>query len=174
MKIKPRLIIGLGNPGSQYQKTYHNIGVSFIDCLKKMPPISNPKLLISKVFMNQSGGFIRTAIRKYGARPEELLIVHDDSDIELGKYKFSFGRSSAGHKGIQSIINSLDTKNFWRLRIGIRREASQTAAKSKHKDFCAAPRLKASEMVLKKINRQDAAILNQTIEQACLKLKQLF
>jgi len=90
--------------------------------------------------MNQSGRFVKNTLKALKYKPEELLIVHDDSDIELGKYKISFGRGAAGHKGVQSIIDELKAfakggsppkadaplehatggKNFWRIRIGIR------------------------------------------------------
>ncbi|MEK7114725.1 MAG: aminoacyl-tRNA hydrolase, partial [Patescibacteria group bacterium] len=119
MEVKPRLIIGLGNPGKEYEKTYHNAGFLFVDYLiNSQLPITNYKLLKTDVYMNQSGNFVKKTLKKYKIKPEEILIVHDDSDIELGKYKISFGRGSAGHNGVQSIIDALKTKNFWRLRIG--------------------------------------------------------
>ena len=121
-KVNPReikLIIGLGNPGKEYEKTYHNVGFLAIDFLAKNLPIA--KLVKSGSYMNQSGLFVAKASKKYGAKSDQIMIIHDDADIELGKYKISFGRGSAGHRGIDSIIKSLGTKNFWRLRIGIRK-----------------------------------------------------
>lgn len=106
--------------------------------------------------MNQSGNFVKAALKKYKIKPEEILIAHDDSDIELGKYKISFGRGSAGHNGVQSIIDALKTKNFWRLRIGI---------------GCELTRTKAIDLVLKKINKKDFEILSQEFKkiEICLK-----
>ncbi len=168
MKIK--LIIGLGNPDSQYASTYHNAGILAINYLIGSQPSGfDCRLLKSDVYMNQSGNFVRQALKKYSAKggsasrrrrgsplaaggkikPEEILIVHDDSDIELGKYKFSFGRGSAGHKGVESVIKTLKTKNFWRLRIGIRPKASK---------------IKAEKFVLKKITKKDLAILNEAFQ----------
>jgi len=92
--------------------------------------------------MNESGKAVKEAVKYFRAKPEEILIIHDDSDIELGKYKISFGRGSAGHQGVESIIKSLGTKNFWRLRIGIRRTK----------------RKKAGEFVLKKITPADKLV----------------
>ena len=86
--------------------------------------------------MNRSGAFVEKTLNKHKIKPEELIVVHDDSDIELGKYKISFGRGSAGHNGVQSIINTLKTKDFWRLRIGIGKISDQ--------------KTKAEEFVLKK------------------------
>lgn len=147
MKIKPRLIIGLGNPGKEYQQTYHNAGFLVIDFWAKKPFIV--KLLKSDTYMNQAGSFVTKAIKKHGVKPEELLVIHDDSDIELGKYKLCFGRGSAGHRGVDSIIKSLGTKNFWRLRIGIRKVSGK----------------KAEEFVLKKINKKDLEILFEVFKE---------
>lgn len=165
--VKPRLIIGLGNPDKEYEKTYHNVGFLAIDFLIKnlqVTSILNSKssILKSEVYMNESGSFVRKIIKQNNIKPEELLIIHDDSDIKIGEYKLSFGRSSAGHRGVQSIIDALKTKNFWRLRIGIRKAAS---GKRQEK------RLKASDLVLKKISKTDMETLNKTFKDflKCLK-----
>lgn len=142
-----KLIIGLGNPGKEYQKTYHNAGFLAIDFWAKKPFLV--KLLKSDAYMNQSGSFVSKAIKKNGLKTEELLVIHDDSDIELGKYKLCFGRGSAGHQGVASIIKSLVTKDFWRLRIGIRK----------------IPGKKAEEFVLKKINKKDLEILFEVFKE---------
>ncbi len=126
-----KLIIGLGNPGEDYQNTNHNIGLMAVDFMGKG--------MKSEVYMNKSGEFVRQEIKKAKVKPENLLVIHDDSDIELGKYKLSFGRSSAGHRGVQNIIDQLRTDKFWRLRIGIR-PATEKA------------RTKAEDLVLKKIS----------------------
>lgn len=162
-KIKP--IIGLGNPDKEHENTYHNAGFLFIEYLKeKKPAISNfpaspagRQFLISKssVFMNASGGFVKKALQKTGARPEELLLVHDDSDLALGNFKFSFGRGSAGHKGVESVIRALGTKNFWRLRIGIRPIGPIGLIGQIR-------RKKAGDFVLKKISKKDKKVLEKT------------
>lgn len=184
MKLQDiKVIIGLGNPDKEYEKTYHNVGFLFIDYLLKsrnycqraighceeqsdeatsldcFAPLAMTPLLKSDTHMNQSGTFVRLALKKYKARPEEILIIHDDSDIELKKYKFSFGRGSAGHKGVESIIKALKTKNFWRLRIGIRQE--ERGKRKEERD-----RIKAEEFVLKKINKKDLAVFNKVLEEA--------
>jgi PTH1 family peptidyl-tRNA hydrolase len=162
MKIKPKIVIGLGNPAKEYANTYHNVGFLFIDYLKSDPKLSpferspvgrqthpNLQILKSETYMNESGEFVAKALKKSGAKPAGLLVIHDDSDIELGKYKLSFGRGSAGHKGIESVIKSLGAKNFWRLRIGIRPKAT---------------RKKAEKLVLRKITNADLKVLNQVFE----------
>src|SRR3989344_4086907 len=115
-----KLIIGLGNPDSKYKNTYHNVGHLFIEYLNNYPLTPNPYTLKSDVYMKESGKFVKKAMKKDGIKPEALLVAHDDSDIEIGNYKLSFDRGPAGHHGIESIINALGTKKFWRLRIGIR------------------------------------------------------
>ncbi|MEK7162796.1 MAG: aminoacyl-tRNA hydrolase [Patescibacteria group bacterium] len=169
--MKVKLIIGLGNPGKEYEKTYHNVGflaVDYLIALSSREKRNNPKkieiatvaysdlamapLLKSDAYMNQSGNFVKTALKKYKAKPDEILIVHDDSDIELGKYKISFGRGSAGHKGVQSIIDTIKTKNFWRLRIGIGQTTNGKQTTT---------RIKAIDLVLKKINKNDLIIFEK-------------
>ncbi|HEY4475224.1 MAG TPA: aminoacyl-tRNA hydrolase [Candidatus Paceibacterota bacterium] len=162
MANKINLIIGLGNPGKKYEKTYHNAGFLFIECINKQTLCPKPHtLLASDAFMNDSGSFVAQALKKAGLKPEKLLVVHDDSDIEIGKFKLSFGRSSAGHKGVQSIIDALKTENFWRLRIGIR---SLNEGKK---------RQKSEEFVLKKISSRDQKNLENAFKEAVLKIAEL-
>lgn len=78
-------------------------------------------LIKPTTYMNKSGLAVAEALKRFNAKPKELLIIHDDSDVELGKYKLSFERGAAGHKGVESIIRYLGTKGFWRARIGIRK-----------------------------------------------------
>ena len=161
-----KLIIGLGNPGKKSENTYHNVGVLFIAYLKKQrTPNTKYQILNTDCYMNESGKFVRAAMKKRGLKSKELLIVHDDSDIELGSYKFSFGRSSAGHKGVESITQILKTKDFWRLRIGIRTLGSSLLTPN---DL--APQIKAGDFVLKKITSRQKKILEDTfkkIERDC-------
>jgi len=133
-----RAVIGLGNPGKIYDKTYHNAGFVVLDYLREnLAPgkewkknsrggylyIKNPQIIFIKpdVFMNVSGRAIKSACRSLGLRPEEILILHDDSDILLGDSHLVFERGSAGHHGVESIAEHLGTKKLWRLRIGIRK-----------------------------------------------------
>ena len=145
-----KLIIGLGNPEIKYQNTYHNVGRQFIKYIKENPRTACYQSFATDCSMNQSGLFVQKTLNYYHFNPENLLIVHDDSDITLGKYKFSFSRSSAGHKGINSVIQNLNTKNFWRLRIGIR-----------PKEY----RGKAEKFVLKKISAQNREVLKTTFQE---------
>ena len=154
---KIKLVIGLGNPDPQYEKTYHNVGHSMVDYLQRQET-RDKKQIKTEVFMNKSGLFVKEALKKEGVKPEQLLVIHDDSDIELGRFKVSFGRNSAGHKGVQNIINQLKTKDFWRLRIGIR--------PPKNKE-------KADELVLKNIPPAKMEILKKVFKEAFTRLEQL-
>ena len=165
-KIKVKLIIGIGNPGKEYERTRHNAGFLFIDELERLK--IKITLAKSQSFMNESGRAVLALMKFYSAKgrsasggklkPENILIVHDDIDILWDNFKFSFGRSSAGHKGVESIIKSLKTKNFWRLRIGI-----QPTLK-KHTS--------ADKIILKKFTPAEFKILNQTIKKAISELEQ--
>lgn len=134
-----KLIVGLGNPGEKYKNTYHNVGFMFVDYLATDSEGDNPEntpkwknakdfkyakadgliLAKSNEFMNNSGRSVKELLRYFALDTEEILIVHDDSDISLGEYKISFARGSAGHKGVDSVIKSLRTDAFLRIRIGI-------------------------------------------------------
>ncbi len=174
MKNEPQLIIGLGNPGEKYEKTYHNAGFLLIDFLvenvsgplsrstfesnssrtKQFSYFKSKNFILAKplTFMNESGRAVKSALDYFGMEPAHLLVAHDDSDIELGKYKLSFGRSSAGHRGVESVIASLKTKNFSRIRIGVRKRPKHAGLLS---------RTKAGDLVLKKITKKDTEILEK-------------
>lgn len=116
-----RLIVGIGNPEPKYAHTYHNVGILCLTYLRKREDFpSIYALAISTCNMNLSGVCIKKLLKEYDVVPEQLLILHDDSDITLGSYKLSFNRGAAGHKGVTSIIKHLGTKMFWRGRIGVR------------------------------------------------------
>lgn len=153
-----KLIIGLGNPDKKYTNTYHNVGHLAINYLSKILD-SRFQILVSNSYMNESGNFVAKALKKYGVRAESLLIIHDDSDIEIGKYKMDFGRGAAGHHGVESIQQHLKTNDFWRLRIGIRPPQKPDEA-----------RLKAEEFVLKKISPENKKILKRVFEDVVEKL----
>ncbi|MFH1393106.1 MAG: aminoacyl-tRNA hydrolase [Patescibacteria group bacterium] len=152
-KINIKLIVGLGNPGKEYENTRHNMGFIFIDKLSEQ---IKTNFIVEKpqTFMNKSGDAVLALSKFHKIKPENILIVHDDIDILWGNFKFSFGRSSAGHKGVESIIKALKTKNFWRLRIGI-----QPALK-KHTP--------ANKIILKKFTPTELKALNQTIKKVGL------
>lgn len=134
-----KLIVGLGNPGKKYEKTRHNIGFMVLDKLAADNKLTKwnkgakahalylqlaldgqlIELLKPLTFINNSGHAVSYVAKKHNLRPTDIVVIHDDLDLPCGKIKISFGRSSAGHQGVQSIIENLKTKDFTRLRIGI-------------------------------------------------------
>jgi len=159
--MKFKAILGLGNEGEKYKNTYHNVGQLMIDFLYENG-VFPENIILSKNegFMNESGNSAFKIYKKIGKQSEKILVIHDDSDINVGKYKLSVDKSSAGHKGIQDIINKIGTQNFWRLRIGIR----PTEEKEE--------RMKAEEFVLKKIKKSDLEVLQKVFKEASLILAQ--
>jgi peptidyl-tRNA hydrolase, PTH1 family len=147
------VIAGLGNPEEKYNKTRHNAGFVFLDSLakelgenwtldtkKKCEYLKHGQLILikPKTYMNNSGEAVQAVMSYYKLLPkkmlmtikdsdlsEKLLVIHDDLDIEFGKYKFSIDSRAAGHNGVQSIIDHLKTKNFKRLRLGIKTDLLQ-------------------------------------------------
>lgn len=134
-----KLIIGLGNPGQQYEKTRHNAGFlileelqrnlgfsefeknSKFDALVCEKNLTGEKTLLVKpqTFMNRSGESVKKIMDFYKIAKENLIVLHDDLDIELDSFKVSGNSSAAGHNGVQSIIDQLGTQQFKRIRIGI-------------------------------------------------------
>ncbi|HSG32797.1 MAG TPA: aminoacyl-tRNA hydrolase [Thermodesulfobacteriota bacterium] len=131
------LIAGLGNPGREYENTRHNVGFLGVDRIAQDIGVSvtkkgfqsfyelghfgNQKVLLIKpqTYMNNSGNAIREAKEYYKIDTENLIIIHDEMDIPLGRIKIKNGGGSAGHNGIKSIIANIGSQNFPRVRIGV-------------------------------------------------------
>jgi PTH1 family peptidyl-tRNA hydrolase len=115
------IFIGLGNPGTKYQNNRHNVGQMLIDYLAKNLKSQNENIKFFKTdcFMNQSGKAVKKIIENYKLKIENLIIIHDDLDIPLGKSKIQKGIGPKLHNGIKSIEQELKTKDFWRVRIGV-------------------------------------------------------
>lgn len=173
-----KIIIGLGNPDKKYELTRHNIGFMAINALAKKLGLTwktNKKfqaeicqsgnfiLAKPQTFMNESGKSARTIMSFYKLLPKKLgilkiknsdlstnlTVIHDDVDIDLGKYKISVDSRSAGHKGVESIICQLKTKNFTRIRVG-----SKTKAINK---------IPVEKFVLQKLEKEELTIINSLI-----------
>jgi PTH1 family peptidyl-tRNA hydrolase len=114
-----KLIVGLGNPGREYENTRHNVGAIFIDYLKKKEIPSGIILAKTDVFMNDSGTSVRKMVDYYKLGLDFLCVVHDDLDIPLGSYKIQKGKGPKLHNGILSVENELGSEDFWRVRIGV-------------------------------------------------------
>lgn len=136
------LVVGLGNTGERFRGTRHNIGRETLLAAQKkfgLPSfVLHPKLparisegkiekervvfLLPETFVNKSGNAVSPALRHYKLKPKQLILIHDDVDLLFGATKLSFGRNSGGHKGVESVMRALKTKDFWRMRIGIQKK----------------------------------------------------
>ncbi|MFH1837982.1 MAG: aminoacyl-tRNA hydrolase [Candidatus Kuenenbacteria bacterium] len=173
-----KLIIGLGNPGKEYEKTRHNCGFMAIYNLQKTLNESfddfkfNKKfdalisqgnfngekiiLVMPQTFMNDSGKSVSALINYYKINFEDLFVIHDDIDLLLGKIKISQNRSSGGQKGVQSIIDHLGTKNFIRFRIGIKSEGIMQ---------------NTYDFVLQKFTKDEQKIISESLQKINLAVK---
>jgi peptidyl-tRNA hydrolase, PTH1 family len=156
------IIIGLGNPGEKYKATRHNIGFMAIDEFAKINDFLEFKLqkksnaLISEkddillakpqTFMNKSGKAVKEIIKNNSVK--NLIIVHDDIDLPVGNIKIVKDRGSAGHKGVESIIQNIGNDNLIRIRIGIAGKKDTEAKK----------------VVLKNFSKEEQKILNETLK----------
>ena len=115
-----KLVVGLGNPGAEYENTRHNAGRILVRLVEKKLEDSKLKIkfITPDTFMNNSGPAVLKALAGKKAL-KDLIVIYDDIDLPLGKIKISFNRSSGGHNGLGSIIKSLKSEEFLRIRVGI-------------------------------------------------------
>jgi len=176
--VSMHVIVGLGNPGEEYKHSRHNVGRAIVEAFTRRGDFDVWKddrkahaqvakgeyegekaaLLLPDTFMNRSGTAVLPFVKSKKAA-ERLIVVYDDIDLPLGSLKLSFGRSSGGHKGVESIIRSLKTKDFVRVRVGISpATASGKVRKPKTEqatiDFLMKAFRKPEEEKLKKITKR--------------------
>jgi len=145
------LIFGLGNQGDKYQKTRHNFGHILIEKLLEKDLFTNDVLLkINTGFMNKSGISFKKIVSYYKIKSSDILIIHDDMDFNFGEIKLDYNRSSAGHNGVQSVIDNLGSQEFYRLRLGIGK--SET--------------LPGEKYVLERFNQTEVGEINNIIDKA--------
>jgi PTH1 family peptidyl-tRNA hydrolase len=140
-----RLIVGLGNPGREYETTRHNVGFWWVDELARTERLSFKSeskfhglvarghlrayeifLLKPQTFMNLSGRAVGAMAQFYKILPTEILVVHDELDLQPGIARLKMGGGHGGHNGLKDIIAQLGTKDFWRLRLGIGHPGERT------------------------------------------------
>ena len=138
-----KIIAGLGNPGTQYANTPHSVGFEALDaiaaeqgvswedkrqfkCLMARVTLAGQSVLLIKpqTYMNLSGESIAPVVKYHNATPSDLLVVHDDIDLPLGRIRIREGGSSGGHNGIKNIIERLGTPDFTRLKLGVGKDKS--------------------------------------------------
>ena len=177
-KCNIKLIVGLGNPGSEYEHTRHNIGVDFLYKLADKYRIDmrpegkfsgivgrgniegqEVRLVFPTTYMNESGRSVGALCNFYKIKPEEILVCHDDLDLPAGHMKFKFGGGLAGHNGLRSITANLaNSQNYYRLRLGIGKPPSKEVI----------------NWVLGRPNSADQKLIDDAYEVALVSLKKLF
>jgi PTH1 family peptidyl-tRNA hydrolase len=180
-----RIIVGLGNPGQKYEKTRHNFGFMAVDILARRKNLSwkdnkKFKALIAEdsdyilvkplTFMNDSGKAV-VGVMRYSKRlpfagilplrknidlSDSLVVIHDELDLPFNTFKLSTNSGSAGHNGVQSIIDSLKTKNFKRLRLGVASPAKE--------------KIPGDKFVLQRFTPEEESQLNALIDRALAEL----
>lgn len=163
-----KLIIGLGNPGKQYENTRHNIGFACIDALAEKwdAPLNQTKfngmyasihrpegkiiLLKPLTYMNLSGECVRPLMDYFDIDVEDIIVIYDDLDLETGKLRLRQKGSAGGHNGIKSLIQHIGTQEFNRIRVGINRPPSG---------------VKVADYVLSKFSKDENPIIQDAIKQ---------
>lgn len=185
-----KLIIGLGNPGEEYENTRHNVGFKLADKIAKESEaefdfdkkinaeigkgkFNDKAVILAKphTFVNKSGEAVKKLKNKYKLKNEDIVVIHDDLDIEFGNFKMSLGKDSGGHRGVQSVIDHLKTKKFWRLKIGtanrklaaLRRQKSLKDKKQSVADFVLSQFTPAERTELKKVIKKSIERLENVL-----------
>jgi PTH1 family peptidyl-tRNA hydrolase len=165
-----RLIVGLGNPGPDYDDTRHNAGFRWVDAIaeRKHAPWSRQRkfvgwtatvkegpsefrLLKPGTYMNESGRSVSAFMRFFHVEPGSMLVVHDELDLPPGTVRLKRGGGTGGHNGLEDIVAALGTKDFWRLRIGIGHPG--------HKDLVV-------DYVLKKARREEQELIDPAFDRS--------
>jgi len=169
-----KIIVGLGNPGTQFKESRHNIGFLVLDQLAKthqisfstkrfnalygMGSIQSQKVILFKpmTFMNRSGEAVKKAIHFFQLGLENIIVIHDDLDLPFGRLRFKMRGGDGGHLGIRSTIESLGANTFLRLRVGIGRPPKG---------------MESADYVLSSFDTSEQLLLNPTLNQAAEALK---
>lgn len=164
-----KILVGLGNPGEKYAKTRHNLGFMIVDRLAKRfgvevnkrrfrslvgkIPLADDGLILVKplTYMNRSGLSVKGVLEHYACSTDSLMVICDDLNLPLGKLRIRKKGSSGGHKGLESIISSLDSTEFPRLRIGLGLP----------------PQGLASGYVLAPFSKEEKGVIDEALELAC-------
>ena len=169
-----RLIVGLGNPGPEYEQTRHNAGFWLVDNLANSLPgcrlqresrfnamlaktaiAGNDVWLLEPLtYMNRSGQSVGALARFYKINPDEVLVVHDELDLQPGVAKIKKGGSSGGHNGLKDITAALGTQDFWRLRLGIGHPRNMNLQQA------------VADFVLHRPRREEQTLIEESIDKA--------
>ena len=161
------LLVGLGNPGSRYSRTRHNVGFMVLEALAEGMGLSfrdradyrlsdgsieDERIILIEplMFMNRSGSAVKKIADKHAVSPERIIVIHDDLDLAMGRIKIRKKGSSGGHKGIESVIQQIGTRDFIRVKIGIGRD----------------PLMPAEAFVLSKFRKEELPLIREAVSRA--------
>lgn len=183
-----KLVVGLGNPGKEYESTRHNIGYQVLDVIAKKNDlifksdkkfnaeyaeymVNGEKILLVKPlsYMNLSGTVVGKYVNFYNIKSSNVLVIQDDLDMEFGKVRICYDSSSGGHNGIKNIIDNIGTKEFTRLKIGISNNKSIDT-----KDYVLGKFGKDEREILRNIYMKLDNIINDFVLYDTGKLKQIY
>ena len=169
-----KLVVGLGNPGSDYEKTRHNAGFWFAEDVaheiggslafekkfnglvaRGMGSLADVRVVLPQTYMNLSGTTVAALAKFYEIAPESVLVAHDELDLPAGEIKLKFGGGHAGHNGLRDIHAKLGTPNYWRMRIGIG-----------HPRDSSSPQKPVADWVLERPRREEQTAIEAAIERA--------
>jgi len=178
--MKVRLIVGLGNPGPKYRYTRHNLGFLALDDLQSPQQknwtswagglyaapsnFENSLLLKPQTFMNLSGQVVAKYIKKYSIKMEEVLVVHDEADLDEGILKLKKGGGHGGHNGLRSIMQETASRDFLRLRVG--------CGKHPHMELAAFLLAKAPPELLLSLAQKTSDVVRDVLEQGFVTAQQ--
>lgn len=164
------IVVGLGNPGSEYANTRHNAGIMLVDYLSTkldsnygwrrqygILVFKSDKLVLVKTadyFMNESQHVLRDLAKIMPLDPQNLYLVHDDLDLEIGEYRIQNAKGPKAHNGVDAIESGLGTKEFWRVRIGIDARNPEN-------------RIAGDQYVLQNFSREEREAVNDVFDNVC-------
>lgn len=165
-------IMGLGNPGEEYKESRHNTGkmaVSIFSHSKLHIPSSKLWIIESGEFMNNSGRAVAKVIKSKAAA-KKLIVVYDDIDLALGSIKISYNKGSGGHKGLESVVKAVKTKEFTRIRIGIAPttpsgKVKKPVGEKKVLDFILGNFSSSQKEILKKVLKRVTGVIEMIVEE---------
>ncbi len=146
-----KLVVGLGNPEKKYRNNRHNVGHMVVDKLLGKGFSKNLVVKKTGVFMNESGKYVKNLIDRFKLEIPNLWVIHDDLDIALGNYKIQKGKGPKEHKGILSIEEKLERKDFWRIRVGVENRSPER-------------RISGESYVLQNFSEEELDILDPVID----------
>lgn len=153
-----KLIIGLGNPESKYKNNRHNVGQIFCDYIKDKNKLKKYNVVLSTNYMNDSGSFVSSQVKKSNLNLNNLYIVHDDLDIKIGEFKIQLAKGPKDHNGLNDIYEKLGSKEFWHIRIGV-------------DDRELGDRVEGKDYVLSDFTTEEKELLNNVFYNICKELE---